>query len=70
MVKQVGVREHKSCKIKCSSLIMYKECNTTSSVSNQFKLFLNETKTTDNSCSTKIIVGFYITSLKFKLQNY
>ena len=36
MVEQVGVRGHDSCKIKYSSLIMYKECNTKSSVSNQF----------------------------------
>ena len=35
MVKQVGVRGHDSCKIKYSSLIMYKKCNTKSSVSNQ-----------------------------------
>ena len=34
--KKVGVRGHESCKIKCSSLTMYKECNTTSSVSNRF----------------------------------
>ena len=36
MVKQGCVREHESCKIKCSSVIMYKEFNTTSSVSNRF----------------------------------
>ena len=36
MVNQVGVREDESCKIRCRSLIMFKECNTTSSVSNQF----------------------------------
>ena len=70
MVKQVGVEEHEICKIKCNSLIMYKECNTTSSISNQFYLFLNWTKTIGNSCSTKIIDGFYMKSLKFKLQNY
>ena len=67
MVKQVGVEEHEICKIKCNSLIMYKEYNTTSSISNQFYLFLNCTNTIGNSCSTKIIDGFYMKSLKFKV---
>ena len=70
MVKQVGVEEHEICKIKCNSLIVYKECNTKSSVTNQFYLFLNWTNTSGNSCSTKIIDGFYMKSLKFQLQNY
>ena len=36
MVKQVGVREHESCDIRCSSLSFCKECNATASVSNYF----------------------------------
>ena len=36
MVKQVGGREYESCEIRCRSQIMYKECNTTSFVSNKF----------------------------------
>ena len=31
-----GLRDHESCKVRYSSLIMYKQCNTTSFVSNQF----------------------------------
>ena len=33
---QNGVWDHESCKVRHSSLIMYKQCNTTSFVSNQF----------------------------------